>query len=50
MTQLELDLWTKFGEAQVEQMNADGDPRKVVWIPRGSSQVALHWLMVPFRK
>jgi hypothetical protein len=38
----------KFGDAQAEQMNAAEVPRAEVWIPNGSSQVALHWLMVPF--
>jgi hypothetical protein len=41
-------LLTKLGEAQVEQTWAVEVPREVVWIPRGRSQVALHWLMEPF--
>jgi hypothetical protein len=38
-----------FGEAQVEQMKVAGEPKEVVWIPRGKEQLALHWFMVPFR-
>ena len=49
VTQEELDLWMKFGEEQAEQMKVAGEPMDVVWIPNGRAQVALHWLMVPFR-
>ena len=42
VTQEELDLWMKFGEEQVEQMYVAGEPIKVVWIPNGRAQVALH--------
>ena len=49
VTQLELDLYMKLGEAQAEQMKAAGEPRLVVWIPNGRAQEELHWLMEPFR-
>ena len=50
MTHDELDLWMKLGEEQVEQMYVAGEPMEVVWIPNGRSQVALHWLIVPFNR
>ena len=49
VTQEELDLWMKFGEEQAEQVYVAGEPMEVVWIPNGRAQLALHWLMVPFR-
>ena len=43
-----MDLYTKFGELQAEQMKVAGEPKLVVWIPNGRAQVALHWFIVPF--
>ena len=47
-TQEEFDLCTK--TAQEEHVNATGEPRPVVWMPKGRAQVALHWFMVVLMK
>jgi hypothetical protein len=39
----------KFGEAQAEQICAPELPNVVVWMPKGWAQVALHWLIDPFK-
>ena len=50
VTQEELDLYTKLGEAQAEHKYAAGEPREEVWIPNGRAQVALHSFSELFTK